>query len=340
MSFWSEVPGPHWSHCIESFNPCAPVSYGVCQPQLQNKPKHCSLPRTLRFVQLSHKYAQQLEALLKADYSIYSRCKISLSERRIHDGFLLDKWIGVGVLTIDKKLVGCCISRPLGRLKLSHETLHESGIVDYFCIHHAYRKQGIASAILEELVLRTANQGRAVHLFLKEGFPLWKLPPLYTSQYLSRKKGLPSESKDFLGSMGIGLHGPIQSYTHADYLPLRKFIANLPHQLTGDSELFSFSYKGHSVFLCMTDLHHRTVPEGHRIGELTWMLPQTVEVPVAIQRLAVETCIDSSRFEIVLLDKSIPHDSKQAWETDAPFSWYIYNYNPGTFFTTKPFLIL
>lgn len=339
MSFWSAVPGPHWSHCIESLNPCAPTTYGVCQPLLQTRPKRCSLPRPLRFVELNPSYAGEIEALLQGHYSIYSRCKISLSHQRIHDGFLRDTWIGVGVVSMNTKLLGCCISKPLGRLKVSHETLDESGLVEYFCIHQAYRKQGIASAMLDELVRRTANQGRSVHIFLKEGFPLWNLPPFYTSQYLSRTKRLPTESKDHLGSMGIGLYGRIQRYTHADYLPLTKFIANLPYQLNGDSELFSFNYKGHSVFLCMTTSHHRTVPEGHRIGELAWMLPQTAEVPLAIQRLAVEACVDSSRFEIVLIDKSIPHDPKQGWKRDAAFSWYIYNYNPGTFFTTKPFLI-
>ncbi len=340
MSFWSEFPGPHWSDCIESFNPCAPISYGLCNTLVGLSPKRCTLPRGLRFVPLQPRHAKQLETFLREEFSIYPRSKISLSEKRIHDGFFFDKWIGVGVFSMDKRIVGCCISKPLGRLKLEHETLSQSGIVDYFCIHHDYRKQGIASPLLEELVSQAAKHQRFALIFLKEGFPLWKLPPIYTSQYIVRQKGIPGESKEYFGSMGIGLHGHIQSYTHADYLPLQKFVANLPYEFNGDSELFSFNYKGHSVFLCMTDVHHRTVPEGHRIGELAWMLPQTAEVPLAIQKLAVETCIDCGKFEIVLMDKSIPHDSKQGWKKDASYSWYLFNYNPGTFFTTKPFFIV
>lgn len=340
MSFWAEFPGPHWSDCIESLNPCAAVSYGLCSPHIGLSPRRCQLPKGLRFIPLLPRHAKQLETFLKEEFSIYPRCKISLTEARIQSGFLQDKWIGVGVFTLEKTLVGCCVSKSLGKLKLAHETLKESGMVDYFCIHHEYRKQGLASALLEELVLQTARQKRYTHIFMKEGFPLWKLPPLYTSQYIVRQKGLPGESKEYFGPMGIGLHGHIESYTHADYLPLRNFLANLPYELNGDSELYSFSYKGHSVFLCMTDLHHRTAPEGHRVGELAWMLPQTAEVPVDIQKLAVETCVDNGKFEIVLMDKSIPHDSKQAWKKDAVYSYYIFNYNPGSFFTTKPFLIL
>ena len=162
----------------------------------------------------------------------------------------------------------------------------------------------------------------------------------YTSQYIVRQKGLPGEGKDYFGKMGIGLHSLIQSYTHSDYLPLTKFVANLPYELSGDTELYSFSYRGHSVFLCMTNLHHRTVPEGHKIGELSWILPQTIEVPLSIQKLAVETCVDCSDYDYVLMDKTIPHDSKRPWKKDAQYSWYIYNYNPGGFFNVKPFFIL
>jgi GNAT superfamily N-acetyltransferase len=340
MSFWSEFPGPHWSQCIESLNPCAPTSYGICNPLIRYAPKQTSLPPHLRYVELLPRHAKEIETLLKRDFTIYPRCKLSLSEARIRDGFVFDKWIGVGIFTLEKTLIGCCISKPLGKLKLEHEMVQQSSLVDYFCVHHEYRKQGVASALLTEFVLMTARHQRLVHLFLKEGFPLWKVPPLYTSQYLVRQKGLPGESKEYFGSMGIGLRGTIQSYSHADYLPLRNFIANLPSELNGDSELFSFNYKGHSVFLCMTDIHHRTVPEGHRIGELAWILPQTAEVPLAIQKLAVETCVDCGTFDLVLLDKTIPHDSKQSWKKDAAFSWYVYNYNPGSFFTTKPFFIV
>lgn len=340
MSFWSDFPGPHWWDCIESLNPCITPPYGLCKQLLAFQPRRSRLPKGFTFVSLLPRHAKQVETFLRNEFSIYPRCKISLSEQRIYDGFLLDAWMGVGIFTQDKRLVGCCISKDLGRLKLPHEVLPKSGVVEYFCIHHEYRKQGLASCLLEELVEVTAKQGRLVHVFVKEGFPLWKAPPFYTSQYIVRKKGLPGETKEFFGPMGIGLRGFIQSYTHAEYLPLRKFVANLPYQLSGDSELYSFNYKGHTIYLCMTNIHHRTVPEGHRIGELAWILPKTVEVPLEIQKLAVEICVDCSPYEIVLLDKKIPHDTKQAWTNDASFSWYIFNYNPGSFFTTKPYFIL
>ena len=339
MSFWSQLPGPTWWDCIESFNPCAIAAYGVCNELTAFHQKQTGLPSGIKLTTLLPRHAKDIEKLLREDYSLYPRCRISLNAERISEGFFLDDWLGVGAFTLDKTLIGCCISKPLGRLKLPHETLEGAGVVDYFCVKESYRKQGLASKMLSELVSLTAKRGRLVHTFLKEGFPLLKLPPVYTSQYIARQRNMPGDSKEYFGAMGIGTRAFIQSYSHADYLPLTRFVANLPSQLSGDSELFCFNYKGHTVFLCMTDVYHRTVPDGKRIGELSWMLPQTAEVPLAIQKIAVETCVDCSKFDIVLLDRKIPHDSKQAWRKDAGFSWYLFNYKPGNFFTTKPYWI-
>lgn len=341
MSFWKQSPGPSWWDCIESLNPCIQAPYGLCSNTLLQKERTTILPKAFSSISLSIKHATDIETFLKKHFSVYSSCRITLSKERIRQGFQQDKWIGVGVFTSDRQMIGCCISKPLGRMKFPHETLPEGGLIDYFCVHADYRKLGIASYMLEELVYLTAKQKRVVHIFLKEGFPILSLPPIYTGRYLVRKKKvcLLEDPKNYLGSLGIGLHSNIQEYSHAEYFPLAKFVANLPWQLSGDSELFAFNYKGHVVFLCMTDLHHRTAPEGLKVGELAWILPQTAEVPLPIQRLAVETCVDSCKFDIVLMDTNIPHQSKD-WQKDSSFSWYIFNYNPGGFFSMKPFLIL
>jgi len=340
MSFWADSPGPTWWDCIESLNPCIQSPYGISRSNLHRKPRSKKMPRGLALVQLNPNHAERLAAFLREHFVLYPRSRISLTKERIYAGLSKEQWIGVGVFTADKQLVGCCISKPLGRMKFSHEMLEQGGVVDYFCVHRDYRKQGLATCMLQELVFQTAQKERDVHIFLKEGFPLWNLPPLYHSQYISRRKGDPGVFKEQFGSQGIELHTPILQYTHADFFPLRNIVGNLPYELSGDSELFGFNYKGHDVYLCMTDLHHCSVPEGHTIGELSWILPKTIEVPLSIQRLAVETCVDCSKFDIVIMDSKIPHDSKKPWGKDATYSWYIFNYNPGEFFKVKPFWIL
>jgi hypothetical protein len=217
-------------------------------------------------------------------------------------------------------------------MKFPHGVIEETGVVDYFCVHTKYRGGGLAQILLEELVCKTAKKQRLVHIFLKEGIPLLSIPPLYSSRYLVRKRKQPDENQAFLRIMEA------QRFPHMEYFPLAKYIANLPTLPLRDSKLFLFTYKTHTVYLCMTDLHHRTVPEGHKIGELLWVLPQTVEVPLSIQGLAVETCVDSSEYDLVLLDSKLPHIDPN-WKKDASFSWYIFNYNPGGFFNMKPFFL-
>lgn len=325
---------------MESLNPCVRPDFGICRTNLLTKARTTSLSKAFRIVHLTGKHASDMEVFLAEHYSVYPRSQIALSRDRIQAGFDRDAWIGVGVYRLDKTIIGCCVSKPLGRMKFSHETLEQGGLVEYFCVHKLYRNNGIASRLLDELVVQTAKQGRMVHCFLKEGFPLLRLPPLYTSYYIVRQRMLPTEFKEYLSPSGIALQTPIRSYSHADFLPLARFAANLPPKLTGDSELLVFNFRGHTVFLCMTDIHHRTNPDGHSLGELSWFLPQTAEVPLSVQQLAIETCVDCGKFDIVLMDARFPHDQKQRWKKDASFSWYLYNYNPGEFFSAKPFWIL
>lgn len=340
MSFWADSPGPTWWDCVESLNPCIQSPYGISRSDLSRKPRSKMIPRGLALVLLNPKHAEKMCSFLKENFVLYPRSRISLTKERIYAGLLNHQWIGVAVFTADKQMVGCCVSKPLGKMKFTHEVVDQGGVVDYFCVHRDYRKQGLATCMLQELTYQTAQKQRDVHIFLKEGFPLWNLPPLYHSQYISRRTDVPGDEKEYCGSQGIEFNTPIVQYTHADYFPLRKFAANLPSSLSGDSELFGFNYKGHDVYLCMTDLHHCSVPEGDTIGELSWILPKTIEVPLSIQRLAVETCVDSSRFDIVIMDSKIPHDTRRPWGKDATYSWYIFNYNPGEFFKVKPFWIL
>lgn len=340
MSFWSSSPGPTWLQCIDTLNPCTTAPYGICNRNLIQKPKENPLPSGFSFLVLSNKNAEEIERFLRGHFSIFSGSRIFLSKERIQQGFLLDDWIGIGVKTRDNLLVGCCVSKSLGALKFPNEIVQQGGLIDYFCVHSSYRKRGLADTMLSELVQWTARRGRIVHFFMKEGFPLLKIPPLWYSQYIVRKKGPIDAYAEYLGKQGIAYHTQIKSYNHADFLPLRHFIANLPYELSGDSELYSFNYKGHNISLCLTNLHYRTVPQGQRIAELAWIVPGSAEVPESVQKLAVETLVDSCPYDIILMDVSIPHDPKKGWWKDATYSWYCFNYNPGCFFRMKPFFIL
>jgi hypothetical protein len=338
MSFWSHSPGPFWSHFFMSLFSCTEYDVGMLNAFLDKSPRKLVAPPGTRVQELTELNAVEIETLLHKHYQTFSKSKIFLTSQRIREGFLYDGWIGVGVYT-GLKLIACCISRDLGTLQVKTNDIPRAGLVDFFCVETSWRKQGIASFLLQEFVMITAKKRRLVHIFQKEGLPLSPLPPVWQSQYIWRKKGLREQSADYIGKEGIATRTHIRSFNYTTVLPYENCIGSIPHQLTGDSELYSFNYKGYVVTLCITDTFHRSVPEGWRIGELSWILPHG-EVPVNVQQLAVEALVDTSPYEILLMDATLPHQKEKGWQKDTPYGYYIFNYNPGHFFTLKPYFVL
>lgn len=338
MSFWSHSPGPFWSHFFQSLFVCKDPDIGVLNLFLERQSKHIALPPGTRSQELTELNARDIEALLHHHYQTFPRSKLILPESRIREGFLYDGWIGVGIYT-GLKLIGCVISRDLGTLQIKGNDIPRVGLIDFFCVESSWRKKGIASCLLQEITALTAKRKRLVHVFQKEGLPLSPLPPVWQSHYLWRKRGAAGESKGYIGKEGIATRSHVRSFNYASVLPYGSSISSIPNQLSGDSELYSFTYKGYTVSLCVTDTFHRSVPEGWRIGEVSWIVPHGY-VPQKIQELATEALVDTCGFDVLLLDAMIPHQKDKGWEKDSPYGYYLFNYNPGHFFSLRPHFVL
>jgi GNAT superfamily N-acetyltransferase len=296
------------------------------------------LPSGTRVQELTELNAKEIELLLKHHYQTFPRAKLFLSDTRIREGFMYDNWIGVGVYT-GLKLIGCVISRELGTITVNGNDMPRVGLVDFFCVETSWRKKGLASLLLQEFVITCAKKKRCIHIFCKEGLPISPLPPIWQSQYIWRKRGLPDESSYSIGKEGIATRSYVRSFNYTSYVPHKGCISSTPSQLTGDSELYSFNYKGYTLNLCITDTFHRSVPEGWKIGEILWVLPKN-ETPRNVVELAVEALVDNCKFDIVLMDATIPHNKTKGWQKDSPYGYYIYNYNPAHFFSLKPYFVL
>lgn len=338
MSFWSHSPGPFWSHFFSSLVSCCESDVGLLNPFLEKLPVTLSAPPGTRVQELSELNAVEIETLLHKHYQTFTKSKIVLPSKRIREGFLSDGWIGIGVFT-GLKLIACCISRDLGTLQVKSNDVPRVGMVDFFCVETSWRKKGVASFLLQEFVRFCAKKKRLVHIFQKEGLPLSPLPPVWQSQYIWRKKGLRHSSEEYIGKEGIAIRSPVRNFSYASVLPYANCISSIPKQLTGDSELYSFNFKGFVVSLCLTNTFHCSVPEGFKIGEVSWILPHG-SVPLPIQQMAVEALVDTCGYEVLLMDASIPHQTEKGWQKDAPYGYYLFNYNPGHFFSLKPYFVL
>lgn len=329
MSFWDNSPGPTWTDFLKSISPFSKsVIPHILNHSLDSLPRILSCPTALTSIYLTAEHSEKVAALLKEEYQTFPKTRICITPARIRNGFMFDGWIGCGVLTEAAELVGCCISRSLGTLRISDHYIPETGLVDFFCVSKNYRKQGIASFLLQELVYETSKRHRFVHIFMKEGLPLSPLPPIWQSNYIVRKRSIPPSTKQYLTQ--------IDDMRLISQFQISNGIGNTLPRHTGDSQLFLYSFKGSNVYMCLTDTFHRSIPEGEKLGEILWVHAKQIDTPTAILKEAVETLVDNGNYDLILMDSAWPHDIRNGWKKDTMYGWYLFNCHPGSFFGLKP----
>ena len=319
MSFWKQSPGPHWSHTLPTLfgNPAKPF---IFQESFE-KP-------SFSYVVLSKEHAWEITNLLTNHYSMYPRSKVNLTKEQIIDFLEKEGCVAIGIF-FNLTLVGVLISRPLGFLMMGTKSIDNQkiGLIDFYCVHEKFRKKGIGSKLLNAMAYECSQRGYVAHLFLKEGLPLTTLPPLYSSNYVWRNRKVPPP---------VNLSNFIRQSTE---LPRDCPFWNAPSAVfhTKVFECFAFVPP---VFVGVTDLFHTSKLDGKTMGEVAWIWYDSKKGEHKEEKLVriLETVVDSfSGFDMLFMDTALPHDSSQ-WITDALFSYYVWNFYPGTFFKTKPSL--
>lgn len=298
--FWSTSLGPTWSHWFQSLNPLSKQEQKIFSTTLGTPQCQQVAPTGIHSVRLTERDAPEIQALLNTHFQLQRRCRFLVSVDYIRYG-LKNGWLAVGLRDREKELVAFVVSKSCD--------IPSAGVVDFFCVAAPWRKKGLASYILQEILRYTMEKGRYVHYFLKEGYPLFALPPLYSSRYLHRCKN--------------------EAYHHA-IRPVKVL-----GSIYDDSQTYIYVDGVDEVRVCLVNHFHRSVPEGWKIGEVFWIKPSK-NASLTLQKEAVEAVIDYCEFDLVLMDSRTPHDTRYKWKRDSAYSWYIFNYHPGTFYTTKP----
>ena len=305
--FWSTSVGPTWSHWLYGLNPFGERAEPGTISKIF-KPKQCqqSPPNGVRCVLLTEHDAEEMQTLLNTHFQLQTRCRFMISVDRIRRGFR-NGWLGIGLRDIDKdkELIACVISKP------AFSFVENSGIVDYFCVSRLWRKKSLGSYLLQEILRYTMEEKRYVHFFLKEGYPLFALPPLYSSRYIYR----------------------LSNKNHHTSVKITTIVSKKYE----DSQIYHYNEKNTTVKVCVVNHFHISVPEAWKIGEVFWIECDKT-TPLTIQKRAVESVVDQCDYDLLLLDSRMPHDTAYKWKRDSAYSWYVFNYNPVTFYTQKPFL--
>lgn len=93
-------------------------------------------------------------------------------------------WIGAEVRDTRGSLVGIVVSKYIGKEPKLHIPI---GMIDYLCVHPAWRKKGITNILLRAVYTFSAQQRppRLIQYFQKEGMPATN-PPLFMTRYYMR----------------------------------------------------------------------------------------------------------------------------------------------------------
>lgn len=332
MSFWNWSPGPFWSHFLQSLNPFSKNVPQLLQKEIPSNRADLPLPPNTQKVILDPSHAEDIHSFLKEHYIIFPKSKVTLSVEDIQNGFGKYDWIGVGVYTTySNKMIACAINRPLGTLEIGQIKIPgECGLGDFWCVEKSWRNHGIGSYVVQQCLILAASKGRLTHIFQKEGIPLIDVPAIWIGQYIYRYRSGKCALAKYLHEQDCEHNFPhIPSPDDANAIVFKP-VFPITH-----SQSYVFQYSSYIVYLCITDLFHKLDPEGKTMGEILWIDP-IGDVPYNIQALAIETLVDSCKFDMVFTDSSFPHINKD-WKKDVAYAWYLYNVNPGTFFTKKPY---
>ena len=214
---------------------------------------------------------------------------------------------------VDKGLViGTIVRRWVMNLHMRQAVWPKAGIVDYYCIHPAYRKKGVGRSLLH-LLHNTTERPMPPHLMLWEGFQAL-VPPVCAGLYLS-KRCVPLETcvrrVDEYRAEGLDIWS---DYVDSDETSVWR------------CETASASKDADKVVVWNT--FHRSIPDGAVIGIV---MGGSVD---AVNRFSSSK---GHPFGVLLMPGYL---SLEGWSIDSPFQWIAYNTQTGFISAKFPSLFL
>jgi GNAT superfamily N-acetyltransferase len=182
-------------------------------------------------------------------------------------------------------------------------------LIDCFCTHPSWRRTGVASKLLGALHAYTNRRHLLYSLFLKEGAPLPKAMPLYSSSYAFRRTYTNSEDLKPLSSQKAS--ALINQYRR--FYPDTVWI----HNLACSNQLWRFWKKGLNWMLaCVQDAFQEL--EGGRIGWMTAFF--------ASGTYNINDIVANLPYKWIWIDAKWLGSGADQWTLDTTFHWYAYQW--------------
>lgn len=242
---------------------------------------------------------------LRAHFDHGASIDISPNDLAVFDNILI-------VRGVSGRILGCIASRPLGCWR---GAVFPTIYIDLYCVHKEYRSAGIGRALLFGIY----GSAGAHAVFVKEGTPLhFGLPPIRASAYRWRRVPVDEVATD------------------VRRLTVREFAAlglDILHNIPPASVGAVFSWRG-EAFAAFAPANQRIQGES-----LLWMTGYheigSVDRTDAMRNL---TAAAARHFDMPLV--WVDAEFAPTWNQDGAYYIYAFNWDPGSYWRGRPFLIL
>ena len=228
------------------------------------------------------------------------------------------RWEGLIVVNSRGEVIGTLVRRIICNLHVDAVTLRLAGVIDYFCVHPAWRKKGVAKALVARGINMTEPPFPPNLMFLETPRP--SIPPLSAGILMSLESSVPPHSRQAIRIEGAD--------AQAIWANCVKGVQVWTSEPGAEISFWKADERGGSVVVWNT--FHRVVPTGELIGII---LSDDMAAVEALARV-------KSPWGVFLAcgSGSGTFDKTSAWKINSFFQWIAYNLSVG--FISRRFPIL
>lgn len=292
-SFWIQNPCvPSWSSAIESWWNSSP-------PRLAEPGRFQIQIRRLPGIEIREAKEEDSKAITEfwhRYFSTSSRCKTYVPSEYIQTCLKEKVWqIIIAIDIRSGSLVGTGVRRYIENLHIGPAVWKKAAMIDYFCVHPAWRKKGLGRTILG-ILQNTGESPLPPHLILWEGIKP-SIPPLTVGCYWVKEKPFPNQTP--LQKLLVPpVWPPPATYIWSDW--------------TSRKSKEVECWKTSSGFVIVWDTFHRRVPDGAKICILIYTSTDT----------SLEQFVEQGPYGVFLSPKK---PNTTGWSLDSP--WQLVGYN-------------
>jgi hypothetical protein len=302
-SFWSKNP------CVPSWTERVGMWWNSHPPKLVEPFKTNLFIQPVagcRIQKATVKEASLIEEFLGRYFSVSKACRCVLPASLISECIQDNSWeVYLVIRESNQELVGTGVRKWLQNVHIKQTFWNQAAIIDYFCVHPAYRKKGVGRWILTTLH-NTAPNPLPPHFILWEGVQV-KIPPIASGLYYSKKR---------LIKKSISCEKVIA--------PNNPFSGKDIYSGAGKQREVSF-YKVPSGIISVWNTFHRSIPDGLAIG-----------IILTGSQKAIDEFSDCGPYGVLLANYAV----SEGWTLDSPYQWVTYNLSGGFLSTDYPCFLI